>query len=338
MDMADRISGSFAGMAVGDALGLLVEGHDREIAINFVKAFFEDRDKGALPDPFGQYSDDTQLTRELAASMVTHRRFDPDDYAGRISNLFASGRVIGGGRTTIEAAQRLATGIRWSEAGAPIGAAGNGAAMRAAPIGWLYRASSSELVHAASQQAMITHHDYNAVGGSILVAQAVSLIIDSGGTVDNGDFLLSVAQPVSSTAPQFANMVYDLRHFLSLPLDTAHSIISQLGSQDAAGEWQGTISPHVIPSVLWALFSYLRSRPNYLEVIKMAISGGGDTDTTAAMSGALAGAECGIAMLPDDLTSRLNDKSQWGLRKLMSLSNAVAEIRCSHAGFGRANS
>jgi ADP-ribosylglycohydrolase len=331
MDVADRISGSFAGMAVGDAVGLLVEGHDREIATNFVRTFFEDWEEGVLPDPFGQYSDDTQLTRELAASLVTHRRFDPADYAGRISSLFASGRVIGGGRTTIAAAQRLAKGIHWSEAGAPFGAAGNGAAMRAAPIGWLYGANSSELVHAASQQAMITHHDYNAVSGSILIAKAVSLIIESGEAIEASEFLGSLAQSISSIAPEFANMVYDLRHFLPLPLDAAHSIISQLGGQDVAGEWQGTISPHVIPSVLWALFSYLRSRPNYLDVIKMAISGGGNTDTTAAMSGALAGAECGIAFLPTTLTSRLNDQSQQGLTELTNLANELAKFASHHS-------
>jgi ADP-ribosylglycohydrolase len=165
------------------------------------------------------------------------------------------------------------------------------------------------------------------VSGSILIAKAVSLIIESEEAIEAGEFLGSLAQSISSIAPEFANMVYDLRHFLPLPLDAAHSIISQLGGQDAAGEWQGTISPHVIPSVLWALFSYLRSRPNYLDVIKMAISGGGDTDTTAAISGALAGAECGLCVLPDSLTSRVNDQSQWDAPELVKLAIHISGIR-----------
>ncbi len=326
--MTDRIAGSFIGLAVGDALGFLVEGHDREIAKSFLDTFMEDRDSGDLPKDFGQYSDDTQLTRELASSLTACRGFDPGDFSVRICELFASGRMVGGGRTTIGAAQRLARGVHWAEAGAPTGAAGNGAAMRVAPIGWLFCPNSPELFSAASQQAFITHRDDNAVAGAILIAQAVAMIIEGDCIESEGDFLCELADFISKKTPDFANMVSDLRHLLGLPLDQAHSIISQLGEKDPVGEWQGTISPHVIPSVLWALFSYLRGRTNYIEVIKIAVSGGGDTDTTAAMSGALAGAECGISMLPEDLTSRLNDQSQWGLTELIVLANELAKIRC----------
>jgi len=85
--------------------------------------------------PFGQYTDDTQLARELLRSLVERRRFDPADYAARIARLFTEGHVVGQGRATEAAADRLAAGVPWDEAGTPSPAAGNGSAMRAAPIG-----------------------------------------------------------------------------------------------------------------------------------------------------------------------------------------------------------
>jgi ADP-ribosylglycohydrolase len=325
--IVDRIVGSFIGHAVGDAMGLIVEGHDCEIAISFLESFAEDRAAGTLMVEFGQYSDDTQLARELSCSLIARRCFDPTDYAFRICDLFMSGRVVGGGRTLHAAAQRLASGVHWSDAGAPAGAAGNGAAMRATPIGWLFGASSQELVNAASIQAMITHRDSNAVAGSIVMAQAVAINIRDGINIEGAEFLEQISAVISNLAPAFANMIFDMRHFLELPQQQVHSIISQMGSSTFDDEWRGTISPHVVPSVLWALFSYLRGRSNFFEVVKIAISGGGDTDTTAAMGGALAGAALGQSCIPKDLAIRINDHSHWGIEELSKLASDIACLR-----------
>src|SRR5262245_46710014 len=69
-----------------------------------------------------------KLARELAASLVTHGGFDPQDYADRVARLFTGGRIVGGGRTTAQA-PRIARGTPWCEAGTPPPAAGNGSAM-----------------------------------------------------------------------------------------------------------------------------------------------------------------------------------------------------------------
>jgi len=64
--------------------------------------------------------------------------------------------------------------------------------------------------------------------------------------------------------------------------------------------WEG-ISPFVISSVLWSLYSFLKSPNNYLNSIKIAINVGGDVDTTAAMTGAVSGSFLGIDAIPSRL-------------------------------------
>ena len=50
----------------------------------------------------------------------------------------------------------------------------------------------------------------------------------------------------------------------------------------------------------------------------VAIAVGGDVDTTAAMTGAIAGAHSGIKAIPADLTRRLNDQGTWGKEALIA--------------------
>src|SRR5690606_8424863 len=107
---------------------------------------------GRPPFAFGQYTDDSQLARELLQSVVARGGFDPADYAARIAAIFAEGRIVGRGRATQDAARRLAQGVPWQEAGAPPPNAGNGSAMRAGPVGLLCAHDPAALVRVARTQ------------------------------------------------------------------------------------------------------------------------------------------------------------------------------------------
>jgi len=78
-------------------------------------------DEVSVPAPrrytFGQYTDDSQLARELPQSYVELGRFDPSDYATRIAAIFREGRIFGQGIATDEAGTRLIDGVDWQEAG-----------------------------------------------------------------------------------------------------------------------------------------------------------------------------------------------------------------------------
>src|ERR1700757_4312605 len=91
-------AGCMVAQGLGDAWGFLVEGQHPAICQHFVGEVL------AAPDPptrtrvgfgFGQYSDDTQLARELGLSLVAHRGWDPDDFAQRLASLFAEDTIVG---------------------------------------------------------------------------------------------------------------------------------------------------------------------------------------------------------------------------------------------------
>ena len=124
----EQFRGCLIGQCVGDALGFVVEGHSPEVCREYVEEALSeghlgDRHRGRYT--FGQYSDDSQLARELLQSYAPHGRFDPEDYARRIAAIFSEGRIVGRGRATEEAAQRLARGVPWQEAGTSAPSAGN---------------------------------------------------------------------------------------------------------------------------------------------------------------------------------------------------------------------
>ena len=99
--------------------------------------------------------------------------------------------------------------------------------------------------------------------------------------------------------------------------------------------WEG-ISPFVVASVAWSLYAFLRTPDDYWEAVLTAIAGGGDVDTTAAMTGAIAGARGGLAAVPDGLARRLNDRGTWTYDELVGLAGEAWRLKTrGRAGSGR---
>ncbi|MEI6558410.1 MAG: ADP-ribosylglycohydrolase family protein [Rhodospirillaceae bacterium] len=333
----DRLAGSLIGQCLGDALGVVVEGYSRQICEEYVEEILLTDKAGTIgrsPHSFGQYTDDSQLTRELVLSYIARRGFDAADYGRRIAALFSEQRVVGRGRATTEAAARLAQGVPWTLSGVPAPYAGNGAAMRAAPIGWIFSRNDDALVRTARDQARITHTDPRAVAGAVAIAGAVSLALRAmPGTLKPDRMIDRLARWVRPIEPGFATEIERLHTLRHRDPDDAVWLISRAGlrSGDAevAGRWpsaEGTISPYVVPSVLWSLYSVLRSPDDYMQTIRIAISGGGDTDTTAAMAGAISGAYLGLDAIPRPLAERLEDCGTWGFRPLLSLVDSFYDV------------
>src|SRR6185437_3675256 len=137
--IADSVAGSLLGLALGDALGFVVEGHPPTEAAAYVTGWIRRgraAERGRPSHRFGQYSDDTQLARELLASFLDGGgAWEAAAFAGRIARLFREGADVGAGPGTRGAALRIAAGTSWTDAATPAPYAGNGAAMRAGPLG-----------------------------------------------------------------------------------------------------------------------------------------------------------------------------------------------------------
>ncbi len=326
----EHFSGCLVGQCLGDALGFPVEGWPPETCSQYVQqALAPFRESGAFSErsaaPFGQYTDDSQLARELMQSYAAQGRFDPEDYARRIAAIFAEGRIVGRGAATDAAARRLAQGTPWEEAGTPPPHAGNGSAMRAGPVGLIFAGDVEQLIQAAHDQGRITHKDRRCSAGAVAIAGAVALALRPGEVVVES-FVPQLSQWVRAIDAQFAGHVLQLSKSVNLTPEQAAPLISRCGPPDFEDDWKW-ISPFVVPSVLWSLYSFLRTPEDYWETISTAIEVGGDVDTTAAMAGAISGAHLGLNRLPLGLARRLTDQGTWGFSELAELAHLCYEVR-----------
>jgi ADP-ribosylglycohydrolase len=327
----DQFSGCLIGQCLGDALGYVVEGFSPEACKRYVEDVLKTERVGEFghwPLPFGQYSDDSQLARELLQSYAACKKFDPRDYAERIKVIFAERRVVGWGQATRDAAIRLIRGTPWEDAGTPAPSAGNGSAMRAAPIGLFFFDDTELLIKAAHDQGRITHKDLRCSAGAVAISGAVALVLQEK-PINPDSFLSSLADWSGKIEPAFASELRKLSEWISMPPERAVTFISKAGidaNYPFEDEWQG-ITPFVISSVLWSLYSFLRTPEDYWGTICTAIGVGGDVDTTAAMAGAISGAYLGIAAIPLQLSQRLTDQGKWGVDELVELAHQCYEIR-----------
>ncbi|MFP3895549.1 MAG: ADP-ribosylglycohydrolase family protein [Anaerolineales bacterium] len=324
-----EFSGCLIGQCLGDALGFPVEGEGPDTCQRYVDDVLHTGragKEGRGGFAFGQYTDDSQLARELLQSYVACGEFDVEDYARRIAAIFEEQRIVGRGMASTRAAQRLIQGISWRESGEPSPSAGNGSAMRAGPVGLICYNDADRLVDVAKKQGVITHRDPRCSAGAVVIAGAVGLALKKNEIIVE-EFVEQLSEWVMPLEPSFADFVMELPQWLSLPPAQAAEPIALAGKAPGYVDgWRG-ISPFVIPSVLWSLYSFLRTPDDYWETICTAIVVGGDVDTTAAMAGAISGAWVGLEALPYDLARQVNDMGAWGYEALVDLAEKAYEIK-----------
>ncbi len=307
-------------------MGFVVESLAPEVAAEYVSGWLLAGRAGerAHPHyPFGQYSDDTQLARELLLTFDEAGGWDPTLYGARVAEVFRSARDIGAGNGTRSAALRLLQGVPWREAGTPAPYAGNGSAMRAGPLGILFQDDPPSLRRVAREQSRVTHQDPRCAAGALAVAGAVALGTRTS-PLNHGEFIAQLVEWVEPEDASFADALRGLVHWSALePAAAARQVHGASLDPAYTSRWQG-ISAFVVPSVLWSLYAFLRTPDDYWMAVCTAIGVGGDTDTMAAMTGAIAGARCGARALPGNLLDRLNDQGSWRAADLAALAG-----RCS---------
>jgi hypothetical protein len=241
--MEDRFVGSLIGQCLGDALGFVVEGYPAAECRGYVEDYLRAGRAGALgraPFAFGQYTDDSQLARELLQSFVARGRFEPADYARRLAAIFAEGRIVGRGRTTEAAALRLAAGVAWQEAGTPAPNAGNGSAMRAGPVGLMFHDDEAALARAAHDQGRMTHADPRCSAGAVAIAGAVARAL-RGEAATPAELAALAGRYDASVAAEIGRLDF----WLALPPEQAAPGIARAGLQPGFSDlWEG-ISPFV---------------------------------------------------------------------------------------------
>jgi ADP-ribosylglycohydrolase len=160
---------SLTGLAVGDAFGSMlgtVEPHKRSKRLISMKR----------PWP---WTDDTAMAIAIVDELAAHGTIDPDRLAAAFAAHFAREPNRGYGAGAYALLHKIANGGAWREESQAMfrgqGSYGNGAAMRAAPIGAYFAPDLERVREEALRSAAPTHAHPDGAAGAVAVAIAAAL-------------------------------------------------------------------------------------------------------------------------------------------------------------------
>jgi ADP-ribosylglycohydrolase len=201
----------------------------------------------------------------LAEVLAARGEYIPEEVAAEYVQVWQQYPTRGWGKSTVDALERLQRGRLWTASGSP--SEGNGTAMRAAPIGLRY--GSEEAGGWARTDAGITHDTIEAREGSAAIATAVALLREG---VEPPNV---VPRVVASLVP--CSVRNRIKEVLNQSWDNTFQMLITMGT-----------GGHVVQTVPAALGTLLTAK-NFGEAVFATIKAGGDTDTVAAITGALWG-------------------------------------------------
>src|SRR5437762_6411094 len=153
IDLSDRARGCILAGTIGDAMGGPFEGKPGPLK-------FHDPSNWSI-------SDDSQLTLATCESIAEVGAVRPDRIAVRFVDWFRDGRITGVGASTLKALRDLDAGAHWALAGAKGEmSAGNGAAMRIAPLAFYLNPAVAQHRQLLRDVCRISHHNEEAYVGA----------------------------------------------------------------------------------------------------------------------------------------------------------------------------
>src|SRR5262249_7106587 len=249
--------------------------------------------------PPGTTTDDTAMAMNLVRSLAANVSLDVADVARSHLEWFASNPPDVGNLTRLVLSRVASSGVPapdaaravWEERGPEV-SAGNGSVMYCAPLGAAYAHRRAELFVAAPALSAITHYDERCRTAVLAVTLAVAALVRRqsptaaledaiGSTIDREggeelEFLVGAAgvqRPIDGPDQGFVLFT------AGLGLQTLQRVAD-------------------LPTVT----------PDHVErELRRVVSLGGDTDTNAAVAGALLGAAAGASNLPNGWLASLRD-------------------------------
>ena len=291
-------SGLF-GLCIGDALGVPVEFTSRTERVRFPVTSM--LGYGTWDVPAGTWSDDSSLTFCLAESLCDG--FSLDNIANSFWRWYheaywtAHGEVFDIGNTTFLAIADFKRGIPPLQAGGKSeNSNGNGSLMRILPMAYCYQnVNFSELISRTHQVSCITHaHLRSQMACGIYVSIAVSLLSGKQPQIAYEEGLERINQIYS--APEYAG---EMSHFNRV----CSGKIAELEVDEINSD--GYVI-HTLEASLWCLLN----SSSYSEAVLKAVNLGGDTDTTAAVTGGLAGIYYGFENIPTEWIDQIARKQE----------------------------
>jgi poly(ADP-ribose) glycohydrolase ARH3 len=283
----DQFKGCLLGLAVGDGLGAPFEGLNAD---NIYWGFGPPAE--IVKNVDGEtltYTDDTEMMLGVAETLAEHGRILEEPLCRAFAANYHAERGYGqGARLVLEA---MIEGGAWRDIACnhfPGGSLGNGAAMRVAPVGLLFCGDLERVMEEAERSALPTHVHPLGIEGAQLLAVAVALAVRPG-PLDRKAFYRELQRCARSE---------EFRWHLSAA--------ARLRRSDSVGVLGNSLEAH--RSVVTSIACFAALSYSFEDAVGRAISQGNDTDTLAAMTGALSGAHLGVGAVPAHLLDKLENR------------------------------
>ena len=288
--MIEKIKGCFMGLATGDALGVPVEFRSRaflrEYAVTTMTGY------GAWNQPPGTWSDDSSLTFCLAESLVGG--YDLGDIAARFVRWYKSGywgahhKLFDIGGTTRLSLERLHNGEdpRFSgEFGEESN--GNGSLMRIAPASLYFRnLADRDLYDRIKEVSSITHAHFRSIFSCFIFSKFLIELF-------KGEEKFTALKKAGREASEFAIANNFNKNEVRLFQRTLDATVIN-ASEESINSFG-----YVLDTLEASIWCFLGTG-SFEEAVLKAVNLGGDTDTTACVTGALAGVYYGVNAVPSE--------------------------------------
>lgn len=300
---SNRVTGMLFGVAIGDALGAPYEfGPGKNLSFNGSVVHWTQvpsRFQGTKKMPPGQVTDDTEMTIVLGTSLVTHGKYVRDEVVKAYQTWASTTSIIGKNTRWLFKSVTSLEGYRthWRksfEGTEPSSwSLGNGTLMRASPLALL---PESEIANAVLTDCIISNPHPTSQDCSVVYVNVLRLLL-FGKSLDE-------VKEILPTLPQTDQV--------ALAVDQALKGVKRDITKDKGR----------VDNTLWcALFALLHA-DSYRDGVEWAIAGNimSDTDTNAAVAGALLGARFGYE-------SMYSDKKTYGnLEKILSVDTSIGSV------------
>lgn len=266
-NIQERLKGCLLAGAIGDAIGFKYELLYTEDEITF--------------DFDWKISDDTQLTIATCEAIYKEIEVKPELVAERFLYWYNKRRLVGLGASTLKALRELQVGGHWALVGrSGEYAAGNGAAMRIAPLAFKKYITRLQIKDVCS----ITHRNDEAYSGALAIYYSIRAAIN--GTWNGANNLISyIIDNIPDTRVRDRFVEIKLLDYLS---------IADFGKIYKS-------SGYVVDSVPLAVFAAQKiNNLDYKTKLTELIKLGGDTDTVCSMFGQIVGSLKGINIIPKE--------------------------------------
>lgn len=294
--LTERARGAMIGLAVGDALGMPTQSMSATQIVEYYGGLIHSL-MDAVPQqpiapnmPAGSVTDDTEQAFVLANRLIEDDgRIDNDAYAQDLLRWEAKMKARGSldllGPSTRAALQALTDGVDPEHTGR-FGTT-NGGAMRATPVGIAFRPGKA-LAEEAWQSCVVTHNTVQGIESTMLVSAAVSFAVEG-----RHDFLQKAlefveSQPTRGNWSAKASVAARVKMFMGRVISEGGTISDDEFAVILRRDCGTSVEANESVAAAFAIATLFFDRPT--EALCFAASLGGDTDTIAAITGAMLGA------------------------------------------------